>query len=310
VLFAAFAVKSLASHARTLYGRLPEAVLDELRPYLDRDPRAEGASGERWWRRAEVESALVSAIFAALVLTPFARYNLEKRGTLLVSAGAAALFFVAVVATAIFRDARRAALTALFVALTTFASFTVWFEGRTEIKDSSPPEEYRAGMEWIRRNVPPGETIFNTDWDDFPKLFFYDPTHRYVSGLDPTYLYDANHELSKLYEEITLGKVKDPAPLIRDRFGARYVFTDNERVHDDFYDAAMDSGWFDEVFSDEKCGGLPAEQCKCNCTVLRIRDQKGAPPPDAGGADDGDDTDQPDDSPASGGAGAGGGRQP
>jgi hypothetical protein len=310
VLFAAFGVRALASGARTVYGRLPEAVLDELRPFLDRDPRAEVEARERWWRRAEAEAALVAAVFAALALTPFVKYRLENRGTLLVSAGAALVFFVAVVATAVFRDARRAALTALFIVLTVCATFTVWTEGRTEIKDSQPPEEYRAGAEWLRRNVPPGETVFNTDWDDFPKLFFYDPTHRYVSGLDPTYLYDANHELSKLYEEITLGKVKDPAPLIRDRFGARYVFTDNERVHDDFYDAAMDSGWFDEVFSDEKCGGLPAEQCKCNCTVLHIRDQKGEPPPESG-ADD-DDADQQGDSPAAGGKGArgGGGRQP
>ncbi|HVG28182.1 MAG TPA: hypothetical protein VM864_00535 [Pyrinomonadaceae bacterium] len=306
VLFAAFSVQALVAGARTTYGRLPEAVLDELRPFLDRDARAEGEARERRWRRAEVESASVAAAFAALVLTPFVAYRLESRGTLLVSAGAASLFFVVMVVTALVRDARRAALTALFVVLTVCATFTVWTEGRTEIRDSSPPEEYRAGAEWIRKNVPPGEVIFNTDWDDFPKLFFYDPTHRYVSGLDPTYLYDASHELSKLYEEITLGKVKDPAPLIRERFGARYVFTDNERVHDDFYDAAMDSGWFDEVFSDEKCGGLPAEQCKCNCTVLRIRDEKGEPPPDPGADDDADRTD---DGPAGGaGAGRGGGR--
>jgi hypothetical protein len=309
VLFAAFTIKSLASQASTVYGRLPAAVLDELRPFLDREAHtADGEARERWWRRAEIESALVAAIFSALLLTPFVKYSLKNRETLLVSAGAAFLFFVVMILTATFRDARRAALTALFVVLTVCATFTVWTEGRTEIKDSSPPEEYRAGMEWIRKNVPAGETIFNTDWDDFPKLFFYDPTHRYISGLDPTYLYDANHELSKLYEEITLGKVKDPAPLIRERFGARYVFTDNEKVHDDFYNAAMDSGWFDEVFSDEKCGGLTVEQCKCNCTILRMRDQKGEPPPDAGDTKD-DDTDQPDDSPAVGGTGAKGGGQ-
>ncbi len=145
--------------------------------------------------------------------------------------------------------------------------FAVYGETK-EIKDSAPPDSYRAGLAWLQQNVPPGETVFNTDWDDFPKLFYYDPTHAYVSGLDPTYLYDANPELSKLYEQITLGKESDPGPLIRDRFGARYVFTDNEDVHDDFYNAALDSGWFDEVYTDE------------NCTILHIRDEKGEPPPD------------------------------
>jgi hypothetical protein len=120
----------------------------------------------------------------------------------------------------------------------------------------------------MRTHVPAGQVIFNTDWDDFPKLFYYDPTHAYVSGLDPTYLYDRDRSLSRLYEDITLGRHKDPGPVIRERFGARYVFTDNEDVHNDFYDAAMDSGWFDEVYTDE------------HCTVFYIRDRKAAPRPD------------------------------
>lgn len=134
-----------------------------------------------------------------------------------------------------------------------------------EIGTTAPHREYTQGIEWIRTHVPAGQVIFNTDWDDFPKLFYYDPTHAYVSGLDPTYLFDHDKNLSRLYEDITLGRHKDPGPVIRDRFGARYVFTDNEDVHNDFYDAAMDSGWFDEVYTDK------------DCTVLYIRDQKGAP---------------------------------
>ena len=35
--------------------------------------------------------------------------------------------------------------------------------GRSERHD-----HYRAGAEWMRANIPPGEIIFNTDWDDFP----------------------------------------------------------------------------------------------------------------------------------------------
>jgi hypothetical protein len=149
-----------------------------------------------------------------------------------------------------------------------------------EIADTAPHEEYTKGIEWIRTHVPAGQVVFNTDWDDFPKLFYYDPTHVYVSGLDPTYLYDKDHALSRLFEDITLGRNKDPGPAIRDRFGARYVFTDNENVHNDFYDAALDSGWFEEVYTDK------------DCTVLYIRDQKGAPPdePDDN-PDDADETD-------------------
>ena len=135
-----------------------------------------------------------------------------------------------------------------------------------DIRESDARDYYQGGARWLRANVPPGELIFNTDWDDFPRLFYYDPTHVYVSGLDPTYLLDQNPVLSGLYEDITLGRQDDPGPLIRDRFGARYVFSDNTSDHDDFYRKAYESGWFEQVYKDG------------DCTVLRIRDQKVEPP--------------------------------
>lgn len=139
---------------------------------------------------------------------------------------------------------------------------------RRDIAKSEEPGFYKGGMQWVRANVPAGAIVFNTDWDDFPRMFYFDPTHAYVSGLDPTYLYDKSPELSKLYDRITLGKEKDPGPLIRDRFGSRYVFTDNEDVHTSFYRNAIDSGWFEVVYED------------ADCTVLHIRDQRIEPPAD------------------------------
>ena len=121
-----------------------------------------------------------------------------------------------------------------------------------DIASSARHETYKAGAEWMRANVPAGQRVFNTDWDDFPRLFYYDPTHNYVSGLDPTYLYDRDPKLSELYDNITLGKEEDPGPLIRDRFGARYVFSDNTN-HDDFFLNARESGWFEIVYEDRDC---------------------------------------------------------
>lgn len=152
-----------------------------------------------------------------------------------------------------------------------------------DISESDPPNYYKAGMQWVRANVPPGDIVFNTDWDDFPRLFYFDPTHAYVSGLDPTYLYDKNPELSKLYDGITLGKEDDSGPLIRDRFGARYVFTDNSDDHTKFFTKAMDSGWFEVVYEDK------------DCTVLHILDQKKEKPPDQNEQDPNDDSADGDD---------------
>lgn len=129
-----------------------------------------------------------------------------------------------------------------------------------EIGSSEAHDYYRAGASWLRANVPPGQRVFNTDWDDFPRLFYYDDSHVYISGLDPSYLFDKNPDLSRLYDRITLGQEDDPGPLIRDRFGARYVFSDN--AHHDFFDKARASGWFDIAYEDEQC------------TIMHIRDEK------------------------------------
>jgi hypothetical protein len=190
--------------------------------------------------------------------------HLDRR--LLVLIGGAAILYLGGLAAYFLSRKTAKALGAVAVSMLALILFINVMETRVQIADSSKPDYYKGGMEWVRANVPAGETVFNTDWDDFPKMFFYDTTHKYVSGLDPTYLLDRNPDLSKLYEDITLGKQKDPGPLIRDKFGATYVFTDNEKIHDDFVNNAIDSGWFENVYEDD------------DCTVLKLRDVKGEPP--------------------------------
>jgi len=153
-----------------------------------------------------------------------------------------------------------------------------------DIRQSEGREYYANAAAWMRANIPPGELIFNTDWDDFPRLFYFDPTHAYVSGLDPTYLLDRNPDLSRTFEKITVGDEEDPGPLIRDRFGSRWIFTDN-KDHVPFLDNALHSGWFDRVYED------------ADCSVLHIRDQKGEPLDADTGDDKSGDSNDDDNSP-------------
>jgi asparagine N-glycosylation enzyme membrane subunit Stt3 len=156
------------------------------------------------------------------------------------------------------RDRAIAAIAAAVIAMTAIATMgaTIW-QARDEIKAEADPFAYRGASEWIAANTAPGSMIFNTDWDDFPMLFHYNPNNAYIVGLDPTYLYDRDAEMWKVYADITLGKEENPAPLIRGRFGAEYVFTDSE--HSDFMQVVEDSGDFEKVYED-KFG-----------TVLRVR---------------------------------------
>ena len=68
------------------------------------------------------------------------------------------------------------------------------------------------------------------------------------------------------YVEITLGKNNyEAGPVIRERFGTRYVFSDKEEIHDGFFFKSLDGGWFEKVYEDD------------HCAVLRIRNEKDAP---------------------------------
>jgi hypothetical protein len=134
-------------------------------------------------------------------------------------------------------------------------------DARASIAGAAPRDYYANGATWMSVNIPTGEMVFNTDWVDFPRLFFFDPNHVYVSGLDPNYLLDQDPQLARLYDEIRGGTARDPALLIRDRFGARWVFTNNLASRD-FLDNALKSGSFDRVYQDDEC------------SVLHVRDQR------------------------------------
>ncbi|HSB09628.1 MAG TPA: hypothetical protein VLM38_09100 [Blastocatellia bacterium] len=156
------------------------------------------------------------------------------------------------------RDRVLAAIAAAIVTVALLAGMGLTvLRARADVRSETDPFAYRGAAEWIARNTPPGSMIFNTDWDDFPMLFYYSPTNTYIVGLDPTYLYNRDPELWKAYADITLGNEADPAPSIRDRFGADYVFTDNDHV--DFLQVATDSGDFERVYAD------------AFATVLRVR---------------------------------------
>ncbi len=135
----------------------------------------------------------------------------------------------------------------------------------SDIRNNEAADKYENAMRWTNENIPEGERIFNCNWDDFPKMFFYDQKHSYVYGLDPNYLYSKNPELYKQIGDITGGKIDDPAPIIRDQFGAKWIFTD-AKENTDFIAKALESGWCETAYEDS------------DARILKIRDAKGDAP--------------------------------
>ncbi len=153
-----------------------------------------------------------------------------------------------------------------------FHRFGIDQEGLAEtIRGNEANDRYRQAMAWAtgidangKENIPAGERIFNANWDDFPKLFFFNQKHAYVYGLDPNYLYSQNPDLYKLLLDITSGKTEDAGPIIREKFGANYVFTD-AKENDEMVGKLLASGWAEIAYDDDEG------------RILRIRAEKGEP---------------------------------
>jgi hypothetical protein len=116
------------------------------------------------------------------------------------------------------------------------------------IGSSKPYTLYQGASAWMVDNTPAGARVFQTDWDDFPRLFFYNTHNTYLVGLDPTYLQLYNASLYDEWVEITQGRLELPAQSIQARFGGQYVLTD--LLHRSFIERAAQDPGLVEVYRD------------------------------------------------------------
>jgi len=120
-----------------------------------------------------------------------------------------------------------------------------------KLRGRPPPTRYAGGASWIAKNTALGALVFNSDWDDFPLLYFHDTRNRYVIGLDPTYLAERDADLYSRWQAIASGGVSLPASLIRDRFGASVAITD--RHHTGFIETMQNDRTAAKVYEDADC---------------------------------------------------------
>jgi hypothetical protein len=90
----------------------------------------------------------------------------------------------------------------------------------------TPVDAYRGAAVWLKEHTPPGARVFNTDWDDFPRLFFHNRRNIYIVGLDPDYMRLKDPGLYKLWRLISKGRIPHPEEILLHTFDSAYVFTD------------------------------------------------------------------------------------
>ena len=131
-----------------------------------------------------------------------------------------------------------------------FFAFKTLPAAQESMRRSKPYDLYANASAWLEENSATGDRVFQTDWDDFPRLFYYNTHNTYLIGLDPTYmqLYDQN--TYDLWVLITRGEVDQPSQFIANHFHSRYVHSDLK--HGNFIREAEQDPGLHEVYRDDQ----------------------------------------------------------
>jgi hypothetical protein len=93
-----------------------------------------------------------------------------------------------------------------------------------------PFDNFSGISNYLAQNTQPGEIIMQTDWDDFPMLFYYNSKDYYIVGLDPTFMYNYDPVLYNLFADITTAKKTDNLyEAVKGNFFASYFIVDRGR---------------------------------------------------------------------------------
>ncbi len=109
------------------------------------------------------------------------------------------------------------------------------------------PDHRRTVGEWLSQNASPGDLVFNTRWADFSSLVLYNPSGRYVGGLDPIFQYAADPGRYFLFHYLASGLLSgqtcsldacrkndlvDTYSALTEKFNARYLLLEPARLPD------------------------------------------------------------------------------
>jgi hypothetical protein len=128
--------------------------------------------------------------------------------------------------------------------------WTTFKSAQSSLQTSKPYTTYAGASAWLAANTAAGARVFQTDWDDFPRLFYYNTHNTYLIGLDPTYMHLYDADLYSLWVKITQGEIERPSAAIEREFGSRFILTDLR--HTAFLEQAAHDPGLLEVYRDEE----------------------------------------------------------
>ncbi len=93
-----------------------------------------------------------------------------------------------------------------------------------EMTEARQIRNYRGPARFLQQTTAENDIVFHTDWSDFPILYHLNRRNRYIVGLGPHYMHEFSRSTHILWRKVIEGRQPAPSSLIRERFGAKWVF--------------------------------------------------------------------------------------
>lgn len=119
-----------------------------------------------------------------------------------------------------------------------FAGFFLVFYLNFSIKNlqnayqqkARPINHLQMASHWLKNNTEAEKIVFQSNWDIFPELFFFNTRNYYINGLDQTFMYEKNKDLYQTWSNLFFNKT-DPhktAQILAEKFKAAYILVDKK----------------------------------------------------------------------------------
>src|SRR3989344_301308 len=221
-------------------------------------------------RHITFSSFIVSVVFFVLALT-IARRSIDFFVPF-------AVIFFAVTFSSIDKEVRQIilgkayrAIIFIVIAVIIFGSVKNYSRFRSFIPHAFSPERFQDVGLWMKSNLPAKKTVFVSQWDYFPELFFWNHNNYYINGMDPIFeftfspsLYWKTHFLAtdtffidngiaKICGEVgcTADNIEDVKIIIKQDFDADYLFIDKE-INPKLFEFVRNASGFSKLYENSR----------------------------------------------------------
>ncbi len=87
---------------------------------------------------------------------------------------------------------------------------------------------YENVARWLKKRIPPGETIYHAYWSDSPFFIALNPKNNYLVVLDPIYMFYRYSRIYLTYRDLKKGMVAKPYIALKEIFKVNYGYVRNE----------------------------------------------------------------------------------